>query len=564
MPLGATVRAGKGSTVDFGVDDWDTFVDESLAKLRIEATGDPPGSVYLSAHSGGGFTISALGSEPFKKYRFGGVFGFESFHGDLDAWIKLAKRHLRKDLAQLKKLRKQAAPDEVAAQQLAYLRNGGFRVAAFGGFGGYGKRVRSLDAAIDEWLAGNDRALTAATGGNPAVLDQLSRNYRATYTGDRPLKPGENRHMAALSQESHFESALESTLGGAPPPVTAPADHKQKARDEHRGEQPPPTATKPPQPAKPAAKKRAKRAAPKWRSLQEPLQFSSYPLLKEPIVLVKGDDEHSKKHAAAKAKAEAKDKEAPKPGLKPDMSAIPAEFMVEILRRAKVPDPDHFFDKFVRGVTFLGRPINAPIHQRLAEHLRDVERELADQHGGPDKDPKVAGDALGLSDQPHAGARQASGTAAISMHMFGLAIDVNHYRNPYLQAKGGMPVAEFRSIAQLMQGKDGAIGLGASEEDAGVKFKRLQAHNQMVVDYFALADPAKEKELEDKLAKAAGPWKKRDVKQARKQIEADLASLGSTRRAGSDLEMLRKHGYLQLREEVVRGMKMNWAPGTAT
>lgn len=80
----------------------------------------------------------------------------------------------------------------------------------------------------------------------------------------------------------------------------------------------------------------------------------------------------------------------------------------------------------------------------------------------------------------------------------------------------------------------------------------------MVIDYFALADPAKEQDLKDKLAHASGPWKKRDAKEAREQIQKDLVSLGYHTQRKGDLEMLRTHGYLQLRGEVVRGMKMNW------
>jgi hypothetical protein len=599
MPLGATVKAGRGSTVDFGVDDWDNFVDECLSKLGIAATGDPPGSVYMSAHSGGGFTISALGHKPFHKYHFGGVFAFESFHpSDIDTWVKkLLEGHLSEDLAALASLRREVPPDQLAERQLAYLRDEGFHFAAFGGFGGYGDRARTLHAALVKWFTHKRPALAAATGGNQAIIDQLSRNYQATYTGDRPLAKGQDRHMAALAQDSHFESALELLAPGAPAgssqpaaaqsgaaPAATPApkprrkpahaqsaphapahtDHKRQAHDEHKGEHPPATATAPPQPAKPAAAsptaaaKHSKPAPAKSRSLQEPFQFAPYPLLDEPIVLVAGDDENSRKYKAAAEDAAKHHKDAPQAGSNPDMTGIPSEFMPEILRRAQVPDRDNFFKNFVWNVSFLGRPINSPIQEHLAEHLRGVEQELAAQFGGPDKDPKVAGDTLGLGAEAHAGARKASGTAAISMHMFGLAIDVNHYRNPYLQAHGGIPDDVFRSISQLMLGKKDTIHLGDSGEGAETKYTRLQAHNQMVIEYFALADPAKEDELNQKLEHAVGPWKKRNADAARKQIEKDLVSLGYHTERGGDLEMLREHGYLQLREEVVRGMKLNW------
>jgi hypothetical protein len=116
----------------------------------------------------------------------------------------------------------------------------------------------------------------------------------------------------------------------------------------------------------------------------------------------------------------------------------------------------------------------------------------------------------------------------------------------------------FLSISQLMQGKDDNVDLGGPKEAAAAKYARLQAHNKMVIEYFALADVANEKKLEAQLALASGPWKKRGVKEAREQIAKDLALLGYHTQRKTDLEMLRTHGYLQLREEVVRGMKMNW------
>jgi hypothetical protein len=572
MPLGVTA----GGMSKFGIGNFDAYLDAALSQLGFSGK---DGTLYLSAHSGGGFTISALASDPSWRpdhYRFGGVFAFESFHAaDMKAWNKLITGHLDADLKQLRSRRR------TAAAQLEYLRSEGFHFAAFGGYGGYRDRVTTLGKTILDWFAGHRDELRDAVD-DSRVLDLLWRNYQAVEE--------DAGHMEALSKSSHFESALES-LVAAPPsgssqavdgrPGTQPApqgpkprtktehthpasdvpahaDHKQQAHEEHKGEQPPSTAGKGSQPVQGTVAKHTKTSKAKSRSLQEPFQFAPYPLLDEAIVLIPGDDAQSAKYTKAKAKAEAKHKTLPTPGLKPDMTGIPSEFMPELLRRAQVPDPDGFFKKFVSGVSFLGRPINSPIHEHLAAHLRDVEQELAAQFGGPDKDPKVAGDALGLGAEAHAGARQASGTAAISMHMFGLAIDVNHYANPYLQAAGGMPDDVFLSISQLMQGKDGNIHLGASEEAAAAKYARLQAHNQMVIDYFALADPDKEQELKDKLAHASGPWKKRDVQKARAQIEQDLASLGHHTQRDSDLEMLRKHGYLQLREEVVRGMKMNW------
>ena len=91
MPIGVTVPAGTGHTTAFGIRDLDAYVAASLKQLGLAET---PDGIYLSGHSGGGFTISGLvgGGLP-KSVR--GVFGFESFHSsDLTRWQKLATDRL--------------------------------------------------------------------------------------------------------------------------------------------------------------------------------------------------------------------------------------------------------------------------------------------------------------------------------------------------------------------------------------------------------------------------------------------------------------------------------------
>jgi hypothetical protein len=557
MPLGATVGGnGHGYTVDFGIDDYDEYIDSCLSKLGIKATGTSPGTAYLSAHSGGGFTVSALGSHPFHRYHFGGVFGFESFHGDEGEWEKIAIDHLEEDLQKLEALRSGGGADDraILRSQLDYLEHEAFHFAAFGGSNsGYASRVRALRKRILKWFHDRRRRLQKATGGNPQLRELLWRNYQANYATEG--------HMESLSQDSHFESVLESLVAppgavsstpAAPPAKTTAAppaetkvthadpvhsDHKEHTQDEH--EKKPVVASS----KKPATTKKAKGSSKKLRSVQEPFQFETWPLWEKPIELIhefRGKGK-SKKRLHNRA-----------------ITATPSEFMPDLLKRAKVPNPDDFFKRFVGNLTFLGRPINAPIHEHLAEHLRDVEKDFGERFGGPSKDPKVAGDTLGLSNEAIAGARQVSGTAAISMHMFGLAIDVDHYKNPYLQAQGGLPSDVFKSIRQLMEGKSGGLDLGDSSEDLNKKYARISGFNQLVIDYFALADEANEDKLKAKLEHATGPWKKRDVKAAREAIQADLKSLGGHTQRGSDLPMLQQHGFLQLREEVVKGLKLNW------
>jgi hypothetical protein len=200
LPVGVTIQDEKSLLKDafFGLADTDTFVDDCFAQLAPLLPKDTkPGTVYLSGHSGGGFEIQRLigGNRQPKKYRFGGVFGFETVHGGHAAtWGKLATDHLDADLRELQKLKDPAA-------QLAHLRDSGFRFTVFGGYGGYKTQTRAVRRAILDWFARNEAKITAATGGDQKVLDQLWSNYQAQFFAG-------STHMNALSHDSNFGRAL--------------------------------------------------------------------------------------------------------------------------------------------------------------------------------------------------------------------------------------------------------------------------------------------------------------------------------------------------------------------
>jgi hypothetical protein len=520
MPLGATMKAGKGFTVDFGLRDMDTFVDDCLGQLGL---GDAGGRVYLSAHSGGGFTISALMNDPGrlpKRYRFGGVFGFESFHGDLGTWSKLVTDRLDADLATL-----EALNDEKA--QLAYLRAQGFRFAAFGGSNtGYTNRVTALRNAILDWFKKRQDRLKKATARKAGVLDQLWRNYQAIYA--------KQAHMAALAQDSHFESVLESLGGSAP--VSAPAPAPVLHQDG-------------PAEPKPPAKKEEDPAPAAEASADRPFRLQRYP-----------SDEGDL------AKARKLKVLVPKKGHKREIAKAPAVYLVDVLKEAKIPEADKWFDQFTTDLRFLGRRFRQPIHRHLAEHLREVEKELTVKYGGPDKDPVLAGKVLGL-DENIIGARAYPTVAAVSMHMFGLAIDVNYKHNPMIHP-GGSENEVFARAGELVDGKKSKLTIGMSHAEAS----RL---NKLIVEYFRLAKDRKA--LAAKLKGAGGFWKGMEVESAQQRIENDLSEkpvsakeakkrgIASTAGGlayrwarGDDIEMIRTQGFLNLKEELVRGLKMNW------
>jgi hypothetical protein len=531
MPIGITTQGERGRNSAFGLGKMDDFVADCFGRLR----GGPlpkdakPGPVYLSAHSGGGFEIERMIAKPERlPKRFGGVFGFESIHGGDHAstWTKLAREQLEKDLLELE-LRKGDG-----AAQLAYLRSS-FRFAAFGGTRSYKAHVRAVRKGILDWFADarTQRRLQAATGGRADVLNQLWSNYQA-QTFER------STHMNALSQNANFGRVLASLppvgpLAGAAPAAPAPAA---------------------PAPAPPAAPERehaldtpSKRnggVAPKKKRVSKKL---------EPVSSSGFTPEHYQ--MSEKAYAVTKGSKIFRPV---------TESTAEILRLAG-EDPDTWYDNFTSGRSFLGANIRDPIHIKLAEHLGKVEAELAREYGGGD--PAEAGRKLGV-DEEIIGARDHPTSASISMHMFGLAIDVNYTANPFVSASAN---DIFGRAGELVHGRKAAW-------KSRMSYAQLSELDKTLEDYFALLDdPAA---LKAKLRDATGAWKDMggDVEQAKRQIEHDLSGpvvrekrgrksvvvdrggVGArwNRGSGKQLAVIRKGGIMDLPPELVRGLKLDW------
>jgi hypothetical protein len=526
MPIGITTQGARGRNSAFGLGRMDDFVADCFGKLR----GGPlpkdakPGPVYLSAHSGGGFEIERMIAKPERlPSRFGGVFGFESIHGGGHAstWTKLARDQLDKDLIELE-LR---TGDGTA--QLDYLRKS-FRFAAFGGTRSYKAHVRTVRRGILDWFADarRQRRLQAATGGRADVLNQLWSNYQA-QTFER------STHMNALSQNANFGRVL-----GMLPPVgplagAAPAAPAPKV----------PAPSAPPAPErehgldKPAKKKPAKRAPATFKPVSEGgFVREHYQMSTEEYAVKKG----------SKVK-------------KPV-----TESTAEILQLAG-EDPDKWFDNFTSGRSFLGVNIRDPIHIKLAEHLKTVEAELARAFG--DGDPAEAGRQLGVNEEI-IGARDHPTSASISMHMFGLAIDVNYTANPFVSASAN---DIFGRAGELVHGSKSAW-------ESGMSYKQLSALDKTMEDYFALLDdPAK---LKLKLRSATGIWKDMggDLEQARKQIQHDLSGEVKREKRGKktvvvdrggvgarwnrsrkrQLDVIKKGGIMDLPPELVHGLKLHW------
>jgi hypothetical protein len=202
-------------------------------------------------------------------------------------------------------------------------------------------------------------------------------------------------------------------------------------------------------------------------------------------------------------------------------------------------------------ITFLGRKISAPIHMKLAEHLRTVEATFATKYG--DGDAKAAGDALGLTNESIKGSRESPTGAAFSMHLLGLAIDLDYTHNPFI-GKSSNPV--FGRAGNLVNGV-------TSEYESGMSYVELSTLDKTTTTYFSYLDEDVPLTAALKTATETGieAWANKSVVDARKIIQADLvfvqkkwARKNSAKKRGA----VKNGGFMNLSKNLVDGMGLDW------
>jgi hypothetical protein len=258
-----------------------------------------------------------------------------------------------------------------------------------------------------------------------------------------------------------------------------------------------------------------------------------------------GEQELKTQHYELSEKLVALVKEDPTAG-KAAITASPAEYCADILRNAGL-DPDDWYSNFTK-ITFLGKEVGDPIHLELATHLRNVEHKFAEKYGGPDKKPEVAGKALGLT-ETIAGARTHPTSAAVSMHLFGLAIDVNYTANPFISSSAN---SVFERAGLL-------LGKGRTGFKPGMKYDDLSRLDELLEDYFALlkATDRLEAALE---GNGNAPWKSLSAVQARTQIQRDLDFVTTRweREKPAQKAVIEAGGFMDLDKRLVEEIGLDW------
>ena len=180
-----------------------------------------------------------------------------------------------------------------------------------------------------------------------------------------------------------------------------------------------------------------------------------------------------------------------------EVSVAPSDFVPAIITDAGVAAD--WLSNY-KSTTFLGKSVGEPIHADLVAHLKTVEATFATKYG--DGDPVKAGEALGLRENV-IGSRHAPTSAALSMHLFGLAIDVNYATNPFISA----------SANPVFDRANKALGRTVKTFRNGMTYDEIAELDTLLVDYFALAkvettDAATKKQIEKDLTFVTNKWER--------------------------------------------------------
>ncbi|WP_454084225.1 hypothetical protein [Georgenia sp. Marseille-Q6866] len=203
--------------------------------------------------------------------------------------------------------------------------------------------------------------------------------------------------------------------------------------------------------------------------------------------------------------------------------------------------------------SFLGVP--ARVHKSLADRLTQAETALvgdaAINPGGDDA--KTLGTTLGMygTASDLRGPKNAVGGSSLSLHTFGLAVDLNYKGNPFLGNQGKTAPDVVARATSLVNGT--AVDVLTDLGDAQASFTALKAANDALKTYFSYRDAANRPLLDAKLTgRTAAAGEPADAAGWIKVIEQDHAKL-------KDKGDFKKHkppeeGFLDLDERVVMAL----------
>jgi hypothetical protein len=258
----------------------------------------------------------------------------------------------------------------------------------------------------------------------------------------------------------------------------------------------------------------------------------------------------------------------PKKGNYVVIKEAPAVFLPEIIRKAREIalkdkkkdiaiklNPDTWFRQFTR-ITFLGRRFKDGqyIHIEMAKLLKTIEGEFIKILGSSSAE-KTGDILLNNSKEGISGSRKTSSTATFSMHMFGLAVDVNYLGNPYIESENDINALNnvLKSAALLMNTEI----LAYKKETRGKfkdRFDYVQALDTVLENYFKLLDSPTEllKYLRDS---QSSDWRRLTLSEAKTKIQSNLNNLAGFLARGKYKGYFKKNAILNFDKRFVVGME---------
>lgn len=251
-----------------------------------------------------------------------------------------------------------------------------------------------------------------------------------------------------------------------------------------------------------------------------------------------------------------------------EIKESPSVFMREIIRRAQAKaakdgkndlaaklDPDRWFDNFTRDFTFLGRKLKSGqfVHLELAKLLKDTEAKFISDLGIGDA-KKVGDILLKNSTEGVSGSRLTSSTATFSMHMFGLAVDVNYLGNPYIQDGDIFAVNNVLKNAAALMNTETLSYQKHKKDKFSHRYDYLAALDTTIENYFKLLDDSAA--LNNYLRNSnSSDWRGLTLEKAREKIGKNLKNLAGFLARAEKRDYFKKHAILDFDKRFVVGME---------
>jgi len=268
-----------------------------------------------------------------------------------------------------------------------------------------------------------------------------------------------------------------------------------------------------------------------------------------------------------------------------EIKESPSVFLIEIIRRAQNKahkdkkndiaaklNPSDWFNQFTKDFTFIGRKLKPGqfVHIEMAKLLKTIETKFITELNITDA--RKAGDILlknstDLNNNPESisGSRLTSSTATFSMHMFGLAVDVNYLGNPYIEDGDIKPMNNvLKNASDLMNTKLLTYKKHIKNNFAD-RFDYIQALDDTIENYFKLLDDSAMLNAYLKSTNSS-EWQGLEIKEAAKKIQKNLDNLaGYLARSKSDedkpkvkiKDYFKKNAILNFDKRFVSGMERN-------